>query len=94
MSKSESMILHTIMDDLKNGYSFGRDMENVTYPYFHAQLYIYQNNGRKWIGWTHYGSSANSCTLKDLLWIITVIFDCKPSEFMNTYIRNDMSKYN
>lgn len=100
MTKAEKEVLRNIMDDLKAGFSFGKDKtwdyynnRPFPYPYFDDRLYIFRSsyNGKKYIGWCHYGSSANAVTLRDLEWIITVIFKTTPSEFLKEYIRNDKS---
>lgn len=96
MKTNDKNALHYIMNSIKAGYSFGKDCtwnyysnKPIAYPYFSGCLYMtFQGS----IGWTHYGSSANKCTLKDLLWIITTIFDTTPSDFLEIYIRSDESK--
>ena len=89
-----NIALRKIMESLKAGYSFGMDMiwnnyENKPYrfPYFSTVL----SASFGLIHWTHYGSSANKCNLKELAWIISVIFKTTPCEFLKTYIRNDKS---
>ena len=41
--------------------------------------------GKKYIRWTHYGSSANKNTIKDLAWILSEIFKMTAEEFMVKY---------
>lgn len=96
MSKKEREVLRDIMRDLKDGYSFGKDCTwsyyrnaPLDYPYFGTALFL--SADRKYIHWQHFGSSANKATLKDLLWIITVIFETTPSGFLREYIRCDES---
>jgi hypothetical protein len=96
MTTKEKEILRGIMEDLKAGYSFGKDYtydyyhgEPLRYPYYGEALYITPCGS---IGWTNYGSSANKCNLKELAWIISVIFKTTPSGFLLEYIRNDQSK--
>jgi len=100
MTKENNAALHKIMEDLKAGYSYGTDRiwnyynnEPYRFPYFDTRLSIgYGHNLKKYIFWTHFGSSANPVTLRDLEWIITVIFRLSPVEFLQEYIRNDASK--
>lgn len=96
MSSENNTVLRLIMDDLKSGYSYGRDFtfdhynnKPLRYPYFDAVLRL-SPDGRL-IRWQHFGSSANKCTLKDLNWIITEIFKTTPVDFIREYIRNDKS---
>ena len=96
MNKTESETLREIMDSLKHGYSYGYDFvwdhynnKPMPYPFFNAVLY---RTARGSIGWTHYGSSANPCTLRDLRWIIEIIFQTTPTHFLEKFIRNDNSK--
>lgn len=95
MSKNEYAVLRNIMHDLKDGYVFGKDYtwdyydnKPYRYPFFGSALYL---TPAKNIGYTHYGSSATKLTLKNLEWIITVIFEMTPSAFLREYIRNDKS---
>lgn len=74
--------LKRIYKNINAGKSYGYNVVNVQYPYFSDVLYLtLQNN----IGWTHYGSSANKNTLKELQWIITVIFKTTPEDFEKAY---------
>lgn len=90
MSANDLKALNTIYNDLNNGFRYGKDFiyPDIKYPFFDCVLYITNFNN---IGWSHYGSSANKNTLKNLFWIITVIFKLTPTEFLNFYIRDDKS---
>ena len=58
------------------------------YPFFGSALYLTPSGN---IGYEHFGSSAIKATLRDLEWLITVIFKTTPSGFLRDYIRNDQS---
>lgn len=47
-----------------------------------AQLYITEDAGGEYIGWRHYGSSANKNTLENLEWILKNIFKCEAADFV------------
>ena len=96
MKKSENIALHYIMDCLNAGFTFGKDCvwdyyknEPFPFPYFDRVLYITSQGN---IGWRHFGSSANSKSLKSLYWIITVIFKLTPETFLEKYITDDKSE--
>lgn len=83
MKNSEAIKLHEIYHNLKNGIVYGHYVTNVSYPYFDINLsYSKTNNVFRW---EHYGSSANKATISELLWIITIIFKCTPTEFTEKY---------
>jgi hypothetical protein len=71
--------LDRIFKNLNAGYQYGDYIVNVRFPYFHTCLSISEN--REFIRWTHYGSSANENTKRDLQWIIEMIFKTTPGEF-------------
>lgn len=73
--------LHTIMNNLKAGKVYGKTCEGRIEPYFWFVMYKDEN----FIHWLHFGQSANRCTLKELEWIIRVIFDTTPEKFMAEY---------
>ena len=96
MSTNEKEILRGIMHDLKSGFTFGKDhtwdyynSRPMRFPYFSSVLYVTPSGN---IGYTHFGSSAIKPTMRDLEWLITVIFNTTPSGFLREYIRNDESK--
>lgn len=74
--------LKRIYKNINAGKSYGYNVVNVQYPYFSDVLYKTRSG---FIGWTRYGSSANKNTLKELQWIITVIFKTTPEDFEKAY---------
>ena len=78
-----SAALFRIYRDLNENIYYGKDVVDVRFPYFSYALYLTPSGN---IGWTHYGSSANSNTLKDLLWTIQVIFRMTPEAFLQEFI--------
>lgn len=74
--------LKRIYKNINAGKNYGYNVVNVQYPYFSDVLY---KTRAGFIGWTHYGSSANKNTLNDLYWIITVIFKTTPDDFEKAY---------
>lgn len=85
---TENALLKEIFRNLQNGRIYGRDVTNVTYPYFDRVLYLIWDDAghtKKAIGWSIYGSSANKNTIEDLKWVLDNIFEMKPSEFIATY---------
>lgn len=92
----ENRILRELMDNLMTGLNYGKDYDSgnfkeCRYPYFHTNLCIDWKH--QYIHYNHYGSSARKVSLKDLHWIIRVIFKMKPSEFIAEYIPHTQSKY-
>lgn len=88
MKKNDA--LNRIFENLKNGDVYGKyrywdyyHNEPFTYPYFDEVLYktCYGN-----IGCTHYGSCACKFTLKELKWIIEVIFQRTAEQFEKEYM--------
>lgn len=78
--------LHRIYRNLLMERSYGYfSTFNNGERYIHDVLYLTDYGN---IGWNHYGSSANKCTLKELKWIITKIFDTTPEEFEDRYVLN------
>lgn len=96
MSEIDKIALTEIFNDLNNGFYYGKDCiydyyehKPFDYPYFDCVLSLSLDD--KFIRWCHYGSSANKNNIKELFWIITVIFKLSPTDFKNKYIRNDKS---
>lgn len=88
---SEKKVLKEIYDTLKSGGVYG-EMLKATNPILPKEIFFEvlsfgycQNSGRPIWRWRHYGSSANPATIKDLLWILDIIFKMKPSEFVAKY---------
>lgn len=73
--------LHTIMNNLKAGKVYGKTCEGRIEPYF---WFVMCKDGN-FIHWVHFGRSANRCNLKELKWIINVIFDTTPEKFIEEY---------
>lgn len=82
--------LNEIYESINNGIKYGEDLENVRFPIFWEVL----SANKYYIFWRNYGSSANKNTKKNLLWIITNIFNTTPEQFINDYITSDKSKFN
>lgn len=87
MKNSETIALHKLYADLKDGAVYGEDLTNVRFPVFWQVLSC---NGR-YIHYRHYGSSATSVSLRDLKWIINVIFNMSVTEFLGKYIERSES---
>ena len=84
--------LGRIWYNIHHNQSYGEHVKNVTYPYFSDSLYvIYKKDehgyytGESYIGWSHYGSSANSDTIDALEWVLENIFKLSPKEFEKRY---------
>lgn len=73
--------LHTIMKELRTGKVYGKTCEGRIKPYFWFVMYKDGNL----IHWRHFGESSNRCNLKDLKWIIKVIFKTTPEKFIEEY---------
>ena len=93
--------LRTIYNNLMNGEQYGylptfrndypeRDLAGKQY----FSIVLYKHSFKPYFCWTHFGSSANQATLKDLLWLITVIFNCTPDEFVKRYITRSEARKN
>lgn len=75
-------ILFEIFNNLEKGIKYGKDVTNVTYPYFSKVLYKTMCGN---IGYSRYGSSAVKMTLSELAWVIMVMFEMTPAEFITEY---------
>lgn len=85
--------LNIIYNSLMKGTKYGKfsywDYYNnkpLLYPGF--DMVIYKDPVHNLFHWSHYGSSANKATKKDLKWIITTIFKTTPEKFLLEYITN------
>ena len=78
-----SSALDTIYRNINKNIPYGKDVLDVRFPYFCTALAVTASGN---IFWRNYGSSANANTLKDLLWIIQVIFRTSPEGFLTEYI--------
>lgn len=82
MNRKEA--LQEIRTNLLAGKRYARWFDyDVKYPFWDVKLY-YNRTKKLWC-WSNYGSSAEKATLKDLEWLITVIFKMSPAEFVKTY---------
>lgn len=73
--------LKTIYENINNGKEYGYMMNNVTYPFFNTVL----SANTQYIRWQHFGSSANKNNINNLKWIIEIIFNLTPEEFIKKY---------
>lgn len=94
--KDEEEKLRKIFKDLQDGYSYGYDMKNVSYPIFKKVLSIGKSFGQKdygtnYINVNYYGGTSHKITLDNLKWIMNKIFNMTPSKFLSKFIRNDKS---
>lgn len=80
-SENERSLRH-IIKNIRSGGLYAERVENVRYPYDHKVLYQTVHGN---IGWSHYGSSAESMTMRNLNWTIRTIFKMSPQEFADTY---------
>lgn len=76
-----SKALYEIMDNIKAGKKYCTWYENMRFPMYSTNL----SYGNGLISWTHYGSSANKATLKDLHFVITKLFRMTEEEFVNRF---------
>lgn len=54
-------------------------------PFYYTVLEVITGRKGKLIHWAHYGSSCEGNTLKELRWVLAVIFKLTPEEFINMY---------
>lgn len=73
-----------IYKDLKAGYAFTYAQNQ---PYGYTALYIGESwrDGKNYIFWQRFGSSANTVSFKNLCWILSGIFKMTANEFYKTY---------
>ena len=88
-TKSNSVILREIAQNLKEGHKYGTWRDGRLGRYFDCALsYDYGlSNGRErpmWF-WQHYGRSAESANMRNLAWLLRVIFKMTPGEFCERY---------
>ena len=90
MKENFSNSLNNIWDNLMAGGVYGYVFHSpglrfTDYGYtFNTSLYY--DNRKKLFFWHNYGSSANKATIKDLAFIITVIFNMTPPEFEKRFL--------
>lgn len=73
--------LKEIYRNINSGKVYGNPVLDVRFPYF--QMNVYADD--TYIYWWNYGSSANRNTLRDLNFVIGIIFGMTPEEFCKTY---------
>ena len=91
MNAKEKETLREILHNVRSGKVYGTI--NKANPWVgvdnlkHECLWqFYSESGHRWmIGWDNYGRGAIRDNLKDLEWLISAIFEMKPSEFVATY---------
>ena len=87
MTKPETIALHTIYDNIKNGFIYGYYYEPTNPALKEDKLFwvvmslTIHNN----IYWNNYGSSATKASIKNLKWLLDTIFGMTATEFMEKY---------
>lgn len=86
--------LRIIMKELKSGIRFGSIYPHRQggYYFWEALSYGTGRDGRKWVFWRNFGSSACKPTLRELNWTIRNMFKLTPSEFLMKYTTYDLYK--
>lgn len=86
--------LNRIFENLNGGAVYGHDRLSWRCDYPEKNLAgkpmfttaLYKHYCKPIFCWCYYGSSANKATKKDLLWIISCIFDMTPEQFEKQYM--------
>lgn len=73
--------LHTIMNELKSGKMFGKTEHGTVSDYFRWNVI----KSGTFIRYRNFGQSSVGCNLKDLAWVIEVIFRTTPEKFLEKY---------
>ena len=73
--------LHTIMNELRAGKMFGKTEHGRVGNYFWWNLV----KDGQFISYRNFGQSAIRCNLKELAWLIEVIFRTTPENFLEEY---------
>lgn len=86
MNKYEKGIFNTIYENINKGANYGTIDKplNPVLDYV-TSVRISISPDKKYIRYSHYGSSATKNTKKDLEWILETIFKMNPSEFIKAY---------
>lgn len=87
------MTYKKMLEMLAAGYVWGKTYSPangqtwVKYPYFKENIYFIENrgDGRPCIGWSNYGSSANSYSRDGLKFIINEIFNTSLKDFIKDH---------
>lgn len=68
--------------DIYNLIKQGQNVRIENAKHGNATLYLVENErtGKKYIGWTHFGSSCNALNLKSLRWIINTLLEIPRGE--------------
>ena len=89
MTRENIKALSRIYKTLKGGKSYVEHVagRGIKYPFDHYVLSpIASRDGQQLFEWSHFGSSANSATFRDLRWIFEHIFrETTPIEFEKKY---------
>lgn len=82
--------LQEIYNNLQDGKQYGYYYA-MRFPGFHTVLYV--DKFKKYIHWCNFGESANKNTLKELKWILEVIFHISPENFLEKFEVYDSKKF-
>lgn len=74
--------LRSIWDNLQAGKIYGKLFTKCRFPFFDPMLF---KTSAGFIGWHHFGSSAEQNTISCLLWTIETIFNTTPEKFVQLY---------
>ena len=76
-----------LLDNIKAGTVYGTiEKHRQGGAFFHPVLY---KTIQGFIGWSHYGSSANKCSIEGLNFILEHIFHMDALTFMTNYYTKD-----
>jgi hypothetical protein len=84
--------LNIIFNNLKAGKVYATFYSNVRFPCYYYNI-IY-NRVKNIFYFSHYGESAVAATKEKLAWVIEVIFNCTPEEFIARYECVTAEEYN
>lgn len=83
LAREDAESIGRIMDNLRAGLNYGHYMANVRFPMYWCDLRLLPDG--RYIEDNHAGSSAVRATPEQLLWLITVIFKLRPTDFERRY---------
>lgn len=75
--------LKEIFNNVNDGKSYGETIKDSRFPAFWEVLTLSPN--KEYIRYRHYGSSAVKNDIRELVWVLSTIFQMTPSEFINNY---------
>ena len=81
-----------IFDNLKSGKVYATYYKDVRFPCYYYNIIF--DRAKNLFFYNHYGSSAVKATKERLSWLINVIFDCSPEEFIARYDCVTREQYN